>query len=290
VAKERLELEVGGRELSIPNPDKVLYPDDGITKREIVAYHERIGPLLVRHSAGRPVALHRFPDGIGKGGFFQKQRGKHFPDWIRTVELDTRDGSTEFVVIEDVATLVYLAGQGVLVLHTLFSRADAPYVPVEVMIDLDPSSPDRAPVRHAAGRLRELFADRGYEARVKTSGSRGLHVVVDVELPDFPAARALALEVSEELVAEEPDEFTLEFYKEKRKGRLLLDINRNAYQQHAVAPYSLRALPGAPVAAPLEWDEALDPKWDPQRWTIKNLFRRLAQRPDPWARDGTMQG
>ena len=118
---------------------------------------------------------------------------------------------------------------------------------------------------------------------MKTSGSRGLHVVVDVDLPDFPAARGLALEVSEQLVAEEPDEYTLEFYKEKRGDRLLLDINRNAYQQHAVAPYSLRALPGAPVAAPLEWDEALSSQWDPRRWTIKNLFRRLSQRDDPWS-------
>ncbi|HEY5696863.1 MAG TPA: hypothetical protein VIT01_05100 [Acidimicrobiales bacterium] len=280
---KRLELEVDGRELSISNPDKVLFPDDGITKAEMVRYYERIAPLLVRHSQGRPVALHRFPDGIGKGGFFQKQAGKHFPDWIPRVELTTRDGSTEFVVIEDAATIVYLAGQGVLVLHTLFSRADDPYRPVEVMVDLDPSTPDRGPVRHAADRLRDLFRDRGYTARVKTSGSRGLHVVVDVDLPDFPAARGLALEVSEQLVAEEPDEYTLEFYKEKRGDRLLLDINRNAYQQHAVAPYSLRALPGAPVAAPLEWDEALSSQWDPQRWTIKNLFRRLSQRDDPWS-------
>lgn len=282
-AETRLELEVDGRELSISNPGKVLYPADGITKAEVIRYHERVAPLIVKHSQGRPVALHRFPDGIDKGGFFQKQKGKHFPDWIPTVELETRDGSTEFVVIEDAATIVYLAGQGVLVLHTLFSRAQAPHTPVEVMVDLDPSTPDRVPVRHAARRLRELFTERGYEPRVKSSGSRGLHVVVDVDLPDFPAARGLALEVSEQLVAEEPEEYTLEFYKEKRGDRLLLDINRNAYQQHAVAPYSLRALPGAPVAAPLEWDEALDPRWDPQRWTIKNLFRRLAQREDPWA-------
>jgi bifunctional non-homologous end joining protein LigD len=278
-----LVLEVDGREVPISNPDKVLYPDDGITKAEIARYYQRVAPLIVRHATRRPVALHRFPDGIGKGGFFQKQKGKHFPEWIPTVELETRDGSTEFVVIEDAATIVYLAGQGVLVLHSLFSRADAPHRPVEVMVDLDPSTPDRGPVRHAAGRLRELFAERGYEARVKSSGSRGLHVVVDVDLPDFPAARALALEVSEVLVAEEPDEYTLEFYKEKRGDRLLLDINRNAYQQHAVAPYSLRALPGAPVATPLEWKEALETRWDPQRWTIKNLFRRLAQRDDPWS-------
>lgn len=280
---KRLELEVDGRELSISNPDKVLFPDDGITKAEMVRYYRRVAPLLVRHSQGRPVAMHRFPDGIGKGGFFQKQVGRHFPDWIPRVELSTRDGSTEFVVIEDEATVVYLAGQGVLVLHSLFGRADAPQRPVEVMVDLDPTTTDRGPIRAAAGRLRELFAERGYSPRVKTSGSRGLHVVVDVDLPDFPTARALALEVSEQLVAEEPDEYTLEFYKDKRGDRLLLDINRNAYQQHAVAPYSLRALPGAPVAAPLEWDEALAPTWDPQRWTIKNLFRRLAQRADPWA-------
>ncbi len=280
---KRLELEVDGRELSISNPDKVLFPADGITKAEMVRYYRRIAPLLVRHSPGRPVALHRFPDGIGQGGFFQKQVGTHFPDWIPRVELTTRDGSTEFVVIQDEATIVYLAGQGVLVFHTLFSRAKAAQRPVEVMVDLDPTTTDRGPIRAAAGRLRELFTARGYTPRVKTSGSRGLHVVVDVDLPDFPAARGLALEVSEQLVAEEPDEFTLEFYKDKRGDRLLLDINRNAYQQHAVAPYSLRALPGAPVAAPLEWAEALSPQWDPQRWTIKNLFRRLAHRNDPWS-------
>jgi bifunctional non-homologous end joining protein LigD len=280
---KRLELEVDGRELSISNPDKVLFPDDGITKAEMVRYYDRIAPALVQHSQGRPVALHRFPDGIGKGGFFQKQAGKHFPDWIPRVELTTRDGSTEFVVIEDAATVVYLAGQGVLVLHTLFSRAAAPYRPVEVMVDLDPSTPDRGPVRAAAGRLRELFTEQGYSPRVKSSGSRGLHVVVDVDLPDFDAARGLAEAVSQQLVAEEPDEFTLAFFKKDRGDRLLLDINRNAYQQHAVAPYSLRALPGAPVAAPLEWEEALSPGWDPQRWTIKNLFRRLSRRDDPWA-------
>jgi len=283
MAAERLELEVNGRELSISNPQKVLFPDDGITKEEVIRFYERIAPLVVEHSQDRPVALHRFPDGIGKGGFFQKQRGKHFPEWMTTVELDTRDGSTEFVVLDDPATVVYLAGQGVLVLHTLFSRADAPRKPVEVMIDLDPATPDRAPIRAAAGRLRELFAEAGYEARVKSSGSRGLHVVVDVDLPDFEEARGLALAVSQRLAEESPDDYTLEFYKEKRGDRLFLDINRNAYQQHAVAPYSLRALPGAPVAAPLEWSEALAPDWDPQRWTIKNLFRRLAQRDDPWA-------
>ena len=283
MAKERLELEVNGRELSISNPDKVLYPDDGITKAEIVRYYERIGPLLVKLSQDRPVAMHRFPDGIAKGGFFQKQKGKHFPEWIRTVELETRDGSTEFVVLDDPATVVYLAGQGVLVLHTLFSRADAPHTPVEVMVDLDPSTADRGPVRAAAGRLRELFTERGYTPRVKSSGSRGLHVVVDVDLPDFEQARGLAEEVSRQLVDECPDDFTLAFYKKDRGDRLLLDINRNAYQQHAAAPYSLRALPKAPLAAPLDWDEALAKDWDPQRWTIGNLFRRLGRRDDPWS-------
>jgi bifunctional non-homologous end joining protein LigD len=283
VAAERLELEVNGRELSISNPQKVLFPDDGITKEEVVRYYERIAPLVVQHSQDRPVAMHRFPDGIGKGGFFQKQKGKHFPDWITTVELETRDGSTEFVVIDDPATVVYLAGQGVLVLHTLFSRASEPRRPVEVMVDLDPATPDRAPIRAAAGRLRELFGEAGYEARVKSSGSRGLHVVVDVDLPDFEEARGLALAVCQRLTDEAPDDYTLEFYKQKRGDRLFLDINRNAYQQHAVAPYSLRALPGAPVAAPLEWDEALSSSWDPQRWTIKNLFRRLGRRDDPWS-------
>jgi bifunctional non-homologous end joining protein LigD len=283
MASERFDVEVNGRELSISSPKKVVFPDDGITKAEVIAFYEKVAPLVVQHAMNRPVAMHRFPDGVGKPGFFQKQKGKHFPDWITTVELETRDGSTEFVVIDDPATVVYLAGQGVLVLHSLFSQADAPHRPVEVMVDLDPAVDDRGPTRHAAGALRELFSKRGYEPRVKTSGSRGLHVVVDVDLPDFPAARDLAVEVCQELVEAEPEAYTLEFYKEKRGDRLFLDINRNAYQQHAVAPYSLRALPGAPVAAPLEWSEALASDWDPQRWTLGNLFRRLAQRDDPWS-------
>jgi bifunctional non-homologous end joining protein LigD len=279
----KLVLEVDGHEIAISNPDKVLFPDDGITKADLAHYYRRVGPLLVAHSQGRPLALHRFPDGIDRGGFFQKQAGSHFPEWIRTVPLTTREGSTEFVVLEDVATAVYLAGQAMIVAHTLLSRADEPQRPVEVIVDLDPSTPDRGPVRAAAARLRELFVERGYAPRVKTSGSRGLHVVVDVDLPDFPAARGLAEDVSEVLVAEEPDTFTLAFRKKDRGDRLLLDINRNNYQQHAVAPYSVRALPGAPVAAPLEWDEALAPGWDPQRWTIRNLFRRLGRRDDPWS-------
>lgn len=278
-----LVLEVDGHEIPITHPDKVLFPDDGITKADLARYYARVGSLMAGHAGGRPLALDRYPNGIGEHGFFQKQAGKHFPDWIRTAPVEHQDRTTEYVVLEDAATLVYLAGQNVIVPHVLLSEADAPQRPVEVMVDLDPSTTDRAPIRLAARMLRDLFTERGHEPRVKSSGSRGLHVEVPGSWPDFPSARALAEEVCLVLVEEEPDRFTLEFHKAKRGDRLFLDINRNAYGQHAVAPYAVRALPGAPVAAPLTWDEALDPRWDPRRWTVKNLFRRLAQRDDPWS-------
>jgi bifunctional non-homologous end joining protein LigD len=277
-------VEVDGHRIEISSPDKVLFPDDGITKADLVEYYRRAGPLLVAHAEHRPLALHRFPDGIGAHGFFQKNASDWFPDWIPTVELEKSDGTTRYVVLDRPATLVYLAGQGVITPHTLMARAEVPHRPVEVIIDLDPSTPDRGPVQAAARRLRELLEDRGHQPRVKSSGSRGLHVHIDVDVPDFDAGHALAEEVCRQLVEEDPDTFTLAFRKADRGDRLLLDIARNRPGQHAVAPYAVRALPGAPVAAPLDWDEALSARWDPQRWTIRNLFRRLGQREDPWSR------
>ncbi|MEL7210096.1 MAG: ATP-dependent DNA ligase, partial [Actinomycetota bacterium] len=274
---------VDDREIEISNPHKVLFPDDGITKLDLARYYERVGVHLVRHSAGRPLALQRFPNGIGEGGFFQKQASDWFPDWIETVEVPTRDGSTGHVVLRSIADLVYLANLGTITPHTLLVDAGDLAEPVEVIVDLDPSTDDLGPVRAAAGRLRELFESIDTEPWVKSSGSRGLHVHVDLAPSGgFGASRALAEDVARVLVAAEPDAFTTAFHKKDRGDRLLLDVMRNAHGQHAVAPYGLRPLPGAPVAAPLDWAEALSSGFDPRRWTMQNLFRRLGRRDDPW--------
>ena len=272
------------RDIPLSNPDKVFFPEAGITKGEVVDYYERIADHLLPHVAGRPLVLQRFPDGIEGGGFYQKNTPDHVPDWIERVEIATADGgTTTYSVITDRDGLVYLADQAALVLHTLLAAAGGPDRPIEVVFDLDPASDELRPVRDAARELRTVLTDLGLAPRVKSSGSRGLHVVVDVidDEPDFELTRGFARDVAE-LVAGR-GEFTLEQRRAQRDGRLFLDTLRNARAAHAVAPYSLRARAEAPIAAPLDWDEALSTRFHPRRITISNVFRRLGQREDPWA-------
>ena len=290
VCDDRAALEVGGHVIELSNLDKVYFPGDPpIVKRDVVDYYERIAEQMLPHVVGRPLVLQRFPDGVDAFGFYQKNTPDHVPDWIARVEVDTADGGiTRYPVIDSAAGLVYFANQGAIVFHTLLATADAPTRPVEVIFDLDPSSDDLRPVRAAARELRSVLDDLGLAPRVKSSGSRGLHVVVDVidgadtgDDVGFDLTSTFARRVAE-LVGERGD-FTLEHRKNRRQGRLFLDILRNGPASHAAAPYSLRPLDGAPVAAPLDWDEALAADFHPRRLTIANVFRRLAQKPDPWA-------
>ncbi|MEZ5238803.1 MAG: non-homologous end-joining DNA ligase [Microthrixaceae bacterium] len=278
-------IEVSGAELRITNPDKVLFPSCGITKAEMVGYYARIAGVMLRYVGGRPLVLERFPDGIGEGGFYQKNASGHFPDRIERVRVASSDGgSTLYPVVHDELGLAYLAGQGTVVFHTLLSRADEPRTPVEVIFDLDPATEqDTDLVRAAAGEIRDVLEELDLAPRVKTSGSKGLHVVIDVtdEDADFELTGEFSRRVANEVVGRGP--FTLEHRRARRHGRLFLDVLRNSPSAHAVAPYSLRALPDAPVAAPLDWGEALSADLDPRRVTMHNLFRRLGQKEDPWA-------
>ena len=293
--------DVGGRVIELSNLDKVYFPGEPpILKRDVVDYYERIAEHMLPHLVGRPLVLQRFPDGIGGFGFYQKNTPDHVPDWIARVEVETADGgTTRYPVIDDAAGLVYFANQGAIVFHTLLATADAPTRPIEVIFDLDPSSDDLGPVRAAATELRSVLDDLGLAPRVKSSGSRGLHVVVDVidvidadggdDDTDGHADEGVGFELTgtfahrvAEMVSRRGD-FTLEHRKNRRHGRLFLDILRNRPASHAAAPYSLRPIDGAPVAAPLDWVEALAADFHPRRLTIANVFRRLAQKPDPWA-------
>lgn len=285
----------------VSNPDKVFFPATDITKAEVVDYYHRIAPHLLPHVARRPLVLQRFPDGIDDDGFFQKNTPDHVPDSIERVDIATADGSTTryaVVDVDDVDELVYLADQGTIVFHALLGRADDPDRPVEVVWDLDPSGDDLEPVRAAARELRSVLDDLGLEPRVKSTGSRGLHVVVDVidggagpdgrgggAPADYDLTKRFARAVAEAIEPRGP--FTLEQRKDQRGGRLFLDVLRNSAANHAAAPYSLRPLPEAPIAAPLEWDEAVSSSFDPRRITLRNVFRRLGQTDDPWADPAT---
>jgi bifunctional non-homologous end joining protein LigD len=264
--------------------DKVLYPDAGITKREVVDYYQAVADPLLAHLEDRPLTLRRFPDGIAEEGFYQKQAPDYIPGWIARVEVPLAEGgSQEQITAGNAATLAYLAGQAALELHPWLSRSPELDSPDQIVFDLDPGEDrDFGDVRTAALRLRELLVSLEMKPRVMVTGSSGAHVRVPLRAgPGFDEVRAFARRVVEHLAARHPDDLTVESRKKDRKGRLYLDVARNARGQTAVAPYSLRALPGAPVALPLEWDEFRNTR-DARAHTLASVPRRLEERGDPW--------
>jgi len=274
--------------VEITNPGKVLFPADGITKGELVAYYQTVAPRMLPLISGRPVTMQRFPDGIGKGGFLQKQIGRHFPDWIgrvtapnrRTRQATVREEVT-YPVCRTPDDLAYLANQGCLTPHVWLSRAPDIHHPDQMVFDLDPASDDLGVLRAAAAGLRGLLTELGLAAFLKSSGSRGLHVVVPlVPAADTDTVKLFSIAVAEALAARHPGDFTTEGRIANRDGRLYLDIGRNGYAQTMAAPYAVRALAGAPVSMPLDWSE-LD-AFVPGGHILRTVGERLAA-PDPWA-------
>jgi bifunctional non-homologous end joining protein LigD len=278
-------MQANGRDIPISRPGKILFPEDGITKKDLATYFQRIFEVLAPHIEDRPLMLHRFPDGIDADGFYQKQVGGHFPDWIETVsiELKETEGRRDMMVANRAAALVYLADQACIALHGWMSRRDRLNRPDKMLFDLDPPGNDFEPVRQAAGQLHRLLLDVGITSFVTTTGSKGLHIAVPLRPEEeFEGVRKFAAEVARTLVARNPEHLTVEPRKAKRRGRLYLDTQRNAYGQTGIVPYSPRAIKGAPIATPLDWDELKHRDLHPQSYTMKNLFRRLGQKPDPW--------
>jgi len=272
-----------GHDVAVTHPEKVLFPDDGITKGELVAYYRRIAEVMVPLVRGRPVMMQRFPNGISGFGFYQKEAGD-FPPWIHKVKAPKTGGEVTHVICDDADSLVYIANQNSITPHVWLSRADRLEYPDLLMFDLDPSGDDFADVRAAAKQVRKLLDELGLPSFVKTTGSRGLHVAVPIRrIGTFDTVGAFADRVAAVLVARDPDHLTTEFKKANRGGRVLIDVWRNRYAQTAVAAYGVRARAGAPVSTPITWDELNAAGLTPQRYTIRNIFRLLSRRPDPWA-------
>ncbi|SEB90483.1 non-homologous end-joining DNA ligase [Streptomyces sp. TLI_105] len=279
------DIRVSGRTVEIRRAEKELFPDDGITKADLADYYRRVGPRILPHLRGRPLMLERHPDGIGAGRFMQKDTPDYFPDWIHRWELPKADGTVTYPVCDDVATLLYLAGQACITPHRWLSKADRPDHPDRLVFDLDPSGEDFEPVRQAAASLHEVLDELDLPAALMTTGSRGLHVLVPLDRrATFDTVRAFARDVAEVIADRHPEQFTTAARKQGRKGRLYLDVQRNAYGQTAVTPYAVRALPGAPVATPLSWSELDDPDLTPRRWTLATLDERL-EIDDPWKQE-----
>jgi bifunctional non-homologous end joining protein LigD len=271
--------------VTLTHPDKVLFPDDGLTKRDLAEYHERVAGWMLPHMRGRPVSMQRFPDGIEAKGFFHKDIPSYFPDWIKRVEVPKSGGSVTHVVASNVNTLLYLVNQNTITPHVWLSRADRVWQPDRMVIDLDPPpGGDFTAVRRAARHTGELLRELGFTPFAQVTGSKGIHVWTPLRRrARHDEVRAFAGQVGAALAKRHPDALTTEWRKEKRDGRILVDTARNTYAQTAVPPYSVRARPGAPVATPIEWDELSDSRLRPDRWTVKTVLRRLSQRGDPWA-------
>ncbi len=266
------------------NETKVLFPDAGVTKGDVIDYYESVSDAILPVLRERAIAMERFPDGIGKDGFHQKQAGDYFPDWIETTRVSKEDGGKQdLVVCGNCATLAYLANQAAIELHPWLSRRDRPRHPDQLVFDLDPPSDDFAPVRRAARRVRSLLEELELPTFAKLTGSSGLHVVVPLDRrEDFDAVRDFARGVARLLAARHPDDLTTEQRVAKRGGRLYLDIGRNAYAQTAVAAWSLRARPGAPVAAPIAWEELEEKGTGARAFDVKSAPKRFAAGADPW--------
>jgi bifunctional non-homologous end joining protein LigD len=287
VAASETTVRAGRRRVRLTNPDKVLFPADGITKADLAEYYVTVAPAMVPHVRDRPLNLWRWNNGIEAGGIVQQELPKGAPDWVRRVRVARRRGGTVcHAVGGETATLAWLANQNCITPHAWTSRADRPDRPDRLVFDLDP--PDDGDhfetIRRGALALGDLLRELGLAPHAMTSGSRGIHVVAPLRRgPEADTVRARAGEIAVVLAARRPDDLTTEWRKVKREGRVLVDVARNTYGQTAVAPYAVRARPGAPVAAPLAWEELDDPELTPGRWSLATTPARLAERGDPWA-------
>ncbi|MET0896511.1 MAG: non-homologous end-joining DNA ligase [Mycobacterium sp.] len=270
--------------VEISNPDKVLFTSDesnGLTKLGLAKYYQSVAAVMVPYLAERPISMQRFPDGIDEPGFYEKKAPSHFPPWVDTVKVQTADDVQFQVVIDDQRALVYLADQACITPHAWLSRYRALEFPDQLMFDLDPSTDDVDAVRQATTMTGELLDEIGLTSFVKTTGSRGYHVVVPLRQREtFDETRQFAREVAEVLVRRAPELLTVEQRKDGRGDKVYIDIARNGYGQTAVPPYAVRARPGAPVATPLEWYE-LD-HVAPTDFTVGTIAGRLSRRGDAW--------
>lgn len=270
--------------VEVTHGDRVLFPGDGITKGDLVDYYAAVAAVMVPHLKGRPLTLWRYPRGIDQHGFVQQDFGGAMPDWMGAAEVAKEGGTVVHPVADRRDALVWLANQNCVTPHAWLSRRDRLDEPDLIVIDLDPTTTDFAPVRAAARACADVLDDLGLTSYLKTTGSRGLHVVVPISRgPDYDAVRQFARDVADVVAADDPAHRTVEMRKDKRGNRVYLDVMRNAYAQTAVAPYAVRARLRAPVATPLEWDELGGRGLRPDRFTLRDVPKRIAEQGDPWA-------
>ena len=273
----------------ISHPEKVLFPDDGITKGELASYYEAIAPVMLPHIRRRPVTMERYHRGIGAPGFFQKDVSKGFPEWLKRVEVPKNEGTVNHPIVTDTRSLLWLANQNSITIHVWPSRAPNFYQPDICVFDLDPSrnSADKRQLDvlcRAALDLRALLQELGLPSWIKTTGSKGFHIAVPLDAKaDFGTVARFAHRVGKLLAERDPENLTREFHKVDRRGRILVDTGRNDYSATFAAAYTVRARPGAPVSAPCTWEEVERGEVAPRSFTIRNMAKRIENVGDLWS-------
>lgn len=269
----------------ITHPEKILFPDDGITKGELASYYEAIAPAMLPHLRRRPVTMERFHRGIKAPGFFQKDVSKGFPTWLERVEVPKHGGTVHHPLANDTRSLLWLANQNSITIHVWTSRVPHLYNPDICIFDLDPATDDAPePLRNAALNLRLLLDELGLPSWIKTSGSKGFHIAVPLDgKSDFGTVARFAHVVGKVLVQRDPENLTQEFSKVDRGGRILVDTGRNGWSATYAATYTVRAKAGAPVSAPCSWEELERGMVGPRTFTLRTMARRLAAAGDLWA-------
>ena len=268
----------------ITHPDKVMFPEDGITKGDLAAYYEAMAPVILPHLRGRPLTMERYPQGIGAKGFWQKDVSKGFPEWLQRVDVPKKDGVVHHPVITDLRSLMWVTNQNTITHHVWGSRVPDLRYPDLCVFDLDPSKDDVKSVRAAAVGLRDVLEKLGLPSWIKTTGGKGFHIVVPVDgkTPIGTVVR-FANAVGTFFVSLAPDQLTQEFSKVDRRGRIYMDTGRNGYSATFAAAYTVRARQGAPVSAPCTWEEVERGEVSPRSFTIRNMAQRIANVGDLWS-------
>jgi bifunctional non-homologous end joining protein LigD len=283
---------VQGHELALTNLDKVLFPgrDGGpdVTKRELVRYYASMAPWIVPYLADRPLNLHRYPDGVGRKGFWQKQAPKYAPEWIRRWHNEEADPgeSTEYLVVDSTAALAWLANHAAVELHPWTSRLPDVHQPTYALVDLDPGEHTTWDELLVLARLhRTALEHLGVRGYPKTTGRRGLQIWIPIEPGwSFDETREWVAQLSRAVGGVAGELVSTKWEKRSRGGLARLDYTQNAINKTLVAPYSVRAGAGAPVSVPITWEELDDPELRSDRWDVRTAPERVAAHGDPMAR------
>jgi len=261
-----------------------MFPDDGITKGELASYYELVAPVMLPHMSGRPVTMERFHRGIGAKGFFQKNVSKGAPEWLETVAVPKKDGVVNYPIVTDKRGLLWLANQNCITPHVWVSRVPKLFYPDVCVFDLDPLQEDAATLRAATLLLRDFLAELRCESWVKTSGSKGYHVVIPLDgRANSGEVSRFAHAVGRAMVHRDPEHLTQEFYKVDRGGRILIDTGRNEFTATFAAAYAVRPKATAPISAPCTWDEVESGRAEPRAFTLREMAKRLDAVGDLWS-------